>query len=397
VSNPELAGQWCPENGNMADYSRGSGTIVSWLCPGKEQHKYRCSIKNRTGPKPTNCRECFNDSRRIHDKKQMADLHASNRVVKDSVAIGDAVENYFADELRALNYYPKIVVIGAKADKTDVIVTLPDTGQDKSIQARSLIKRAKLVDSYKMTNDTVFNDKMLILMVNAQRDRFALEFYGNIKRITDLALPFNSTTSKYRSIMFTDKALFMAEVKKLLPSAVDFTPNMSEDSAKEDAMFGRIEAECIKNNWVYARNTTNGNTVDFSINGIKNQGKFHSKNSPGSLTYSVNAYKMGGKLNGKATKKPYSFNDPFENIIVEVGGTEKEPNKYLGNFCVLTKTILMEQGILSTQSPDGKTIGGQKSMGICPPDYPKSHWSKKCWNNFAPFLQTPPTPSTLSN
>jgi hypothetical protein len=57
------------------------------------------------------------------------------------------------------------------------------------------------------------------------------------------------------------------------------------------------------------------------------------------------------------------------------------PDKYLGNFCIIPRQILIDKGNFETDISSGK-----QSIGISPPDYPKPHWSKPYWNNVQQFL-----------
>ena len=89
------------------------------------------------------------------------------------------------------------------------------------------------------------------------------------------------------------------------------------------------------------------------------------------MTYYVTSVKSAGKVNGGNVKRHYELND-FSYMIVEVGGTRDEPEKYKGNFCILPIRVLLENNILKTD-----TCKGKKGFYVCPPDYPKEHWSKK--------------------
>lgn len=84
------------------------------------------------------------------------------------------------------------------------------------------------------------------------------------------------------------------------------------------------------------------------------------------------------KACGSKLSQPYSVDDKFEYVVVEIGGMRSNLNSeidmYLGNFCFIPKAELIKQGILS--SPICK---GKESMYICSPDYSGSHWSKQYW------------------
>lgn len=104
-------------------------------------------------------------------------------------------------------------------------------------------------------------------------------------------------------------------------------------------------------------------------------------NSVDSLTYSISSQKSAGRISNKLVHKNYAVDD-FDFMIIEVGGTLKEPDKYKNNFCIIPSRILLEQNILKTEVCNGK-----KAFGVCPPDYIKSHWSKIFWNNISTLKQ----------
>ena len=142
----------------------------------------------------------------------------------------------------------------------------------------------------------------------------------------------------------------------------------------------RFNAYCIDNNIKYLRNVTNGNAVDGNINQFRFQAKFTSLNRPPCTTYEVKSFKSGGRFNGQPIKASYEKGD-FDYIIVEVGGTEDDPHKYEGNFCIIPAKELINQNILRSDQCKGKN----KFM-VCPPDWQKDHWTKKYWNTIPPEL-----------
>ena len=123
------------------------------------------------------------------------------------------------------------------------------------------------------------------------------------------------------------------------------------------------------------RNQTNGNSKDGTINGYSFQAKFVSVNSETRLTYQVNFTKNSGRIADKYIKKNYEYED-FRFFIVEVGGTEEFPDKYIGNFCIIPREIIKDE----FRSEDNE---GKKSVYVCPPDYSREHWSKVFWNNIS--------------
>ena len=92
-------------------------------------------------------------------------------------------------------------------------------------------------------------------------------------------------------------------------------------------------------------------------------------------------HKISGHLNTKQLEVPYTIDD-FDYMVVELGGVVGDESKYKNNFCILPKSILIEQRILKSD-----TCPGKYSFCVCPPDYKRSHWSKSFWNVIPKALQ----------
>jgi hypothetical protein len=63
---PEIAKEWHPTmNGDKKPehFTHGSNEIIWWLCP--KQHAYDLPIKERTSNKPSGCRTCYKEKRKV--------------------------------------------------------------------------------------------------------------------------------------------------------------------------------------------------------------------------------------------------------------------------------------------------------------------------------------------
>jgi hypothetical protein len=136
----------------------------------------------------------------------------------------------------------------------------------------------------------------------------------------------------------------------------------------------RLESACKGQNMSFRRNDTNSDTIDLFINDIPGQAKYCGTSN---TTFSVTTAKSAGILNGKQVFRPYAASDPFEFLIVEVGGRKDHIDKYHGSFCIIPKSALIIKEILP--SP---TTCGRVCTGVCAPDYHKDHWTKQYWNRF---------------
>src|SRR5437868_5262117 len=229
-------------------------------------------------------------------------------------------------------------------------------------------------EHYYMTNDSKYPDNMLMVMINKERTRFVLEFAGNII-VKRYHVVFNrKKKSKYDNAMFTNINLFIKRLQELINFSCTKLEFTNDGNRKEYLMLQRFKQFCDTNNIVYMRNATNSEPWDGTINGYKFQAKYVSINYDTEITYQVSSQKSSGFLNGKLIRRHYDEGD-FDYMIVELGGTKTEPEKYKGQFCIIPSRVLIEQNILKT-----KTCKGKKGFYVCPPDYARQHWSKKFWN-----------------
>jgi hypothetical protein len=80
-----------------------------------------------------------------------------------------------------------------------------------------------------------YPDKMLMVMVNNERTRFALEFAGNIKG--KLSLCYKAKKSKYSHIMYTDIEKFKSKLKELIVLSCTKMTFASKSNEKEYLSF----------------------------------------------------------------------------------------------------------------------------------------------------------------
>lgn len=295
---------------------------------------------------------------------------------RSTVEVGDATENYVSDVLVYEGYI--VDDVGHTGDKSDFAVHVPIDDQiiKKCLQIKTLIVKSSATDAYFVNMDHKYDDDMLIVMVNKERTRFALDFYKNLKSVSKVSFHFATNRTKYSHIMYKSQPEFMEKLKSLLPLSCDYEKILSATAKKEDDMMNRLQLYCEKKGMSFTRNKTNGNPTDGYINNIRFQGKFVSfPIEDNKITYNISLHKNGGRFNGKHVNIPYSVNDPFEYLIVEVAGTKSEPKKYEGKFCIIPKQVLIDQGVLTTSASIGKF-----SIHIAPFDYHKDHWSKRFWD-----------------
>jgi hypothetical protein len=356
---------------NVNTISYGSHKRVHWLCPKKiEEHNYETSVGARTlvhKGKISGCKKCFYDSLRFQDEMLVMNHKKDYKQIKNTAIIGDESENYVMDLLKSMKCYEKIENIGNLSADADISVSFNNITY--YIQVKTMVTQGK--DVYTIAYNPNYPDNMLIVMINKDRNRFALQFAGDIKG--SICLTYTFENCKYKDIMYDDIDKFKSKLKELIPLSSTGMTLISKTVEKEYLSLQRFQSFCLKNNITYIRNPSNADSVDGTLNGIPFQAKYVSKNRTEN-SYQINSYKSTGTLNGQPMRDSYKIND-FKYIIIEVGGTIQEKDIYQGNFCIIPHDELIKQGILSSD-----TCKGKKTFRICNPDYTKNHWCKKYWN-----------------
>jgi len=285
--------------------------------------------------------------------------------LKNHTLVGDETEKYIESLIVRSDSTIVVQRCGYFNGTTDLVITIPNVSR-KAIQVKTLGRDRRCKDSYQIqVNTDHYPKNMLIVMTNSQRDRFAIEFAGNI-------------INKYRRFNFLNLAPGMYiepqhlvwAIKQLLPLAADY--NEVEDIKSSNIllevnMLQRLERFYESEKLRFRRHTTSSDSIDCFINDLPIQTKFRSSNKADGYTFMIHTVKG-------SVKKSYHVNDPFNFIIVELGGSPNQPEKYLGQFCIIPKDELHNQKILAFDDYIGK-----QAMSICPPDYKNGHWSKPYW------------------
>lgn len=358
---------------DTSNLSYASHTKIFFKCSKNQNHSsYECSILNRTLSN-SGCRECQYDSLRVLDKIEKEE-HIKNHVADLSrIVTGDEKEVYVEKIFQNLikdGYFLDVEITGYTGEKCDVKVTLLN-GIVKSLQIKTLIENI-YEDSYHI-HDIDYDMNMLIVMINNNYDRFVLEFAGNLNK-SGTAFYFKNHNSAHEKSMYRDFNSFVLKLIELTPLSCDYLFISSSEIIKEKDMFERFKIFVEHRGCHFRRNNTNSNTVDFFVDNFSFQGKFCSLNQKDSLTYKIGCSKSCGSLNDHKISQPYSDEDPFDYMVIEIGGIAGDENKYFFNYLIMSKQNLIENNILKT-----KTCNGKMSIYIAPPDYNKDHWSNKYW------------------
>lgn len=379
---PEIKEQWDFEKNVHVDINKityGSHIVLHWIC--SEGHHYEQSPAVRThGGRLNGCIVCYDESRRIHDKVLVDDLIRnktlqtnSGMIKRTTIQIGDDSEEYIVNLLKATGLYRDVVRIGYIAGDADIVV-YDNSNNMRFIQVKTLSPKLGRINGFHLNVALDYPDNMLIVGVDKTRNFYIVAQASRFEK-SGISLKYGTGCSKYEDIIFSSANTpeFMRRLIDLIPFSCDET-RVSEENAKEIAMLQRLEAKCKASGFAYLRNTTNANPVDGTINGYRFQAKFVSHPRKKTRIFAASTKKYAGMLDGKSIKMPYEAGD-FDYLIVEVGGPRDNSTKYHNNFCIISSKDLEEHGVFITDKCSGKD-----ALCICPPDYNKSHWSKKFWN-----------------
>jgi hypothetical protein len=388
-THPHLLSQWSSNNEHpMSHYTHGSNKEVEWECTANPDHSgWIASLNARTSKGGTGCPECYRDSRKHDPVTRQAIIDNPSGIVKPD---GEAEEQFYAELLASLPCVKSVLHIGATLDKTDIIVTMHDDSE-RSVQVKRLGRVLERPGYYSFSL-TDYVDDMLIVCVDEERKRFCAFFYHQIKGPKTMTLPFATMVSQYAYGMCSTDEAIREMLTKMLPHAAIYQEALSNTSRKEKLMWSRIEALCIHTGIPVRQNSKHCSSIDGWIGEKPVQLKFVSNPVNAKRnSFGVRMAKHAGWLNGDCIQKPYSVDDPFDYLVVELGGTFDEPGKHEGKFCVIPKQVLIDQGILSSPNVPSK-IG----INLCTPDYDREHWSKEYWDqfhdHFAPAIVPVPVP-----
>lgn len=375
---PQLLNEW--DFGKNRDISTAHiwDQVLDWWICKEEKHPFTGTIEHRL-VREDGCRECSLERIRILDaevvRKHRENFDDSSK--PNPIAVGDATEEWVMELLAEAGI--SATRLGNVSNcKFDILVDT-GSGEQRGVQVKTLSKVVGTFEGYLITSrmpfSTLYEPNTLMIMIDATRKRFILRFAQELNGLS-ASFTFNQDMD---GDMFTeqDKDEFIDRLREMLEVTIivtDITKYIAPTALLEYNSLLRLEKECNRLGLLFRRNNTNGDATDCYINDIPIQCKFSSIPTNSAYTYVLRVHKCCGKIQGKRIQRPYSSKDDFRYLICEVGGTESDPDKYKDWFCVIPMSVLEERGIVSIE---GK--GGQTTLSICPPDYPKPHWSLPYW------------------
>jgi hypothetical protein len=345
----------------------------AWFCCEKCSQNYETTIYNITKRHKFYCKECVINSTRSFDKKEKDEAILKYKPNPKSMKIGDEKEKFIYELLVNTKLYKNVELVGSSGEEADIIITL-ENDIKKPLQIKTLTTHySKNCNKSFSCKTRKYTNNILMALIDNTFQYFVLDFSDNL--FNNKCSCFNFDKYNHSEIMYNNKNIFLDELIKLIPQSNDYIFKASPSTTKEFNSLKRLNEFCKKNNLSFERNKdTTNTTVDCFIEGIPIQCKFNSFPLKGNNVCEVSSKKYACSLNYKKLRMPYSANDPFEYIIIEIGGNQDNPNIYLNNFCIIPKSLLIERNILLSDSCKGKT-----KFCICIPDYKLQHWSKIFW------------------
>ncbi len=374
---PELFTQLHPTKNSNIDVHKltcGSDFRVWWKCD--KNHEWQTRVRNRA-IKHGKCIQCNKKRIRTSDEEAAATEHLERQEKKYGTQIDNETEKYVMTLLQNMSINAER--IGYTGSKSDIVITHSD-GSKNHIQVKTLIV-ANRYGGYYANLHRPYPDDMLLVMVNKERTRFALDFFINHKHSQKISLSWNRHC-QHEKIMCLNENEFAHEIIKKSRLSTPFTSEMdllSPNCQKEQKMRSRFAVAANERGLIFNNNDTNGNSVDGFIEDSKLQLKFSSFES-GRNVFHVNGHKTCS-INGKPIVVPYDISDPFDNMVIEFGTPEGE-SRYEDYFCIIPKHVLVERHLVSSGSVQGCfTYSISKPFAHATRD----HWSLKYWNNWDVF------------
>jgi hypothetical protein len=262
----------------------------------------------------------------------------------------------------------------------DIICTLEDN-VTRGIQVKTLYKRKSPTILYNCSlkrhggsKAKRYPDGCVVVMINEDDCKFGITFARDLPQQC-ITLNFNEhkkVKSKYDYMMCTDTQMLTALLHYAIIIAdpiVDEIGCFEKNTLNEKESIKRFIEFCATHGFCAERNITNGSCIDVYIN----------KHITVQLKYSLrrrgNETSFHSCLHRGKVKRPYHENDPIDYFIFEYGGCD---GKYLSNFCIIPKHIMLKMGYLSSSISKG-----HKDICIQLPDcsrkvdsFTKTYWNK---------------------
>lgn len=331
-------------------------------------------------PRPLSCVKCGSSfpSKSMYERHLKSNKHLlspkelkekQRRQGKESIAVGDAVEDYIESVLMTNPEIEYVEDWGNTGNKFDTIFKFRHETCLRGVQTKALTKDNVAKDNYSFGVSFGYEDDTVMTGANLKDGVYFVMPYEVAKGAALLRF---TPSGKWSQYFYRDKykfvdALFEQIKKTTIVKDNDPTNYLSEELKTEHSSLERLEKKCRELGLKYERNSTNGNSVDVFINGKTVQCK-----TTGYKLASM--YVSGLRKSGKNKSQiPYSDKDGVDFFIFNISTLEFE-NK----FYVIPINVLIERNYVKSKSFEGKS-----AISIAPPDFGKKHWTLDFLDNFS--------------
>jgi hypothetical protein len=295
---------------------------------------------------------------------------------KNSTEKGDKLEQYFCEIYRECKDIEDVKNIGHTGNKYDIIIKYKDEQKYRAVQSKSL---QILPDEYKIgIGNSKYDDDTLIISSDPDRKFFVIIPFLVIKnRSSSISISYEKGTKYYPYCYDTvdkfKKALFELSKKSFMIE--NETDSLTDTQKQEYESLIRLEQKCGELKIEFKSKITNSTTTDCFINNKKIQCKTCSI-----TTTKLYDFWLGKSGGNKKPKIPYTEIDDIDFFIFEITN-----DKYMNNFYIIPKLVLIDEGFIKTEKNKG-----QVNIWIAPPDYEgyrssMTNWTLKYLNRFDYF------------
>ena len=257
----------------------------------------------------------------------------------NATKIGDETEKWVEEKIKTFNNIQSVERIGYMRHTLDIIYKI--NNNYRGIQVKTLSHTTRKHDDHFSISECKYDNDVLMVCVNKDRNKFALFFYGDIEK---LEFDYRNKNSKNYKFMYTDLNKFLKDLMYKLENSKIFDKYDIKNLAvkQEIESMDRLKSKCKEHNLNFEFYDTHISPIDCIINSKNIQCKSTSAKSSNS-SYVVQLCKRNiGKI------VPYSDNDKIDFFIFEVITFEY-------NFYIVPINILIEKGYIHTNIKKGKT------------------------------------------
>ncbi len=282
---------------------------------------------------------------------------------------GEAVETFVHNILKENKEFTEIENVSKYGSKYDIMYRVDDEKLYRQIQIKSLTKKRNTNSYWCNVDKNQYDQECLMVICNIQNNIFLTIPFKKLVIDTN-RISVNPTDNDHIYVKYISKSLddFKTVLCKYAKKSMQVKDNdirnyLSKNQVIEYDSRQRLKKKCTELGFEYKDNEINSNDIDVFINNITIQCKTSKKHELGSSSGKAISCNTLGCF-------PYKETCGWNILIAEI-------TDYPGQFYIFPKKVLIEKGIIATNSQKGLM-----SIAIDYPDSKKSHWSLDFLNKF---------------